>query len=72
MHRHNTLLQHRHNTLLQHCRPRCQHHLAGKLLRARQRQITHLLRLPGLAIIAIFLSMSNRRAEMHAINGANG
>ncbi len=49
-----------------------QHRLAGNLLRPRQRQGAHLLRLPGLAIIAIFLTMTNRIAEMDAICGADG
>ena len=50
----------------------CQHHLTGNLLRAHQCQVTHLLRLPGFTIIAIFLTMSYRRAEMDAINCADG
>ena len=45
---------------------------AGDLLRALQRQSAHLLRLPGFTVIAVFLTVANRVAEMDAINGANG
>ena len=49
-----------------------QHRLAGDLLCACQRQRAHLLRLPGFAIIAVFLPMTNRVAEINAIHGADG
>ena len=34
--------------------------------------VAHLLRLPGLPVIAVFLAMANRGAEMHAVDGADG
>ncbi len=46
--------------------------LAGDRLRAFQRQGAHLLRLPGFAVIAIFLTVANRVTEMNAVHGADG
>ena len=48
-----------------------QNHFTGNFLRTCQRQVAHLLRLPGLTIVAIFLTVANRIAEMDAINGAD-
>ncbi len=49
-----------------------QHHLAGDGLGTLEGQVAHLLRLPRLAVIAVFLTMANRSAEMHAIDSADG
>ncbi|CNU91599.1 Uncharacterised protein [Salmonella enterica subsp. enterica serovar Bovismorbificans] len=46
--------------------------MTSNLLRPLQRQFAHLLWLPGFAIVTILLTMTDRRAEMHAIDGANG
>ena len=50
----------------------CQHHLARDRLRALQRQRAHLLRLPGLTVVAIFLTVADWRAKVHAVYGVNG
>ncbi len=39
---------------------------------ALEGRVAHLLRLPGLTVIAVFLTMANRSAEMHAIDSADG
>ncbi|MNE46397.1 hypothetical protein D3C80_1407330 [compost metagenome] len=46
-------------------------HFTGDLLCALKRQSAHFLRLPGFAVIAVFLTVSNRVAEMHAVNRAH-
>ena len=48
------------------------YHPGRLILRRAQRAVRHGRRLPALAIVAAFLPVSDRRAEMHPVDGADG